>query len=116
MSIKSEYVEAKRRYDDAMSWYESRIADLDIQGQINRATTIETLNAIDTRINSLSREHHIRELRAEMNIAAQRLIDWSLDVAQSMRPRLDLRGLRGNETVRAKLIELALTLPDRNEP
>lgn len=111
MSIKSEYVESKRAHDDAMAKYDAHIADLDIQGMINRATTIEELSTIEARVNDLSREYHIRDLRAEMNIAAQDLIDWSLDVAQAMRPRLDLRGLRGNDTVRAKLIELALTLP-----
>lgn len=114
-SVKTDYLVKKAAYDKARAAYDAKSLELDIQGAINRASTIEDLDGINELISGVAREHNIRELRADMNIAAIRLIEWSLDVAQAMLPSLDLRGLRNNETVRAKLIELALTLPDRGE-
>jgi hypothetical protein len=114
MSIKATYLAAKLAYDNAFAQYDARIATLDVQGAISRTSTLEDLERIELWIKRIATEYNIRELRAELGIAEQCLIDWSLDIACAMRPSLaiDTRVLRGNTHVRAKLIELALTLPE----
>jgi hypothetical protein len=115
-SVKTDYLATKAAYDKARVAYDAKILELDILGAINRASAIEDLDGIDSMISGVAREFNLRELRADMNIAATRLIELSLDIAQSMRPSLDLRGLRNTDMVRGKLIELALALPGRSAP